>query len=74
MGGEPHGCRRGARWWSLHTAHCGSCHRTFSRVSNFDAHRRGGACVDPASRGLVERGGVWRKAGGFYHTSDGPGA
>lgn len=41
-------CRCGARWSGARTAHCGgTCHRTFSGVSTFDAHRRGGRCVDP---------------------------
>jgi hypothetical protein len=53
----PHSCRCGARWSGGMTAHCaGSCHRTFTRPSNFDRHRRGGQCVDPATVGLVPRG------------------
>lgn len=49
--------------WSGHTkAHCGSCHRTFSTVGNFDRHRskdgERGSCLHPASVGLVERGGL----------------
>lgn len=44
-------------------AHCGACHHTFSGVSSFDAHRRGGACIEPAERGMAERDGVWRIPG-----------
>jgi hypothetical protein len=41
------------RWTGTGTAHCASCHRTFSAVSGFDTHRRNGTCVDPATVGLV---------------------
>lgn len=49
-------------------AHCGSCHRTFRNVSWFDAHRRDGACLDPATLGLVEVRRVWATPEG--HTVD----
>jgi hypothetical protein len=43
-----------ARWSGERTSHCGSgCHRTFTGVGNFDAHRSGGRCLDPAEIGLV---------------------
>lgn len=42
-------------------AHCGACHRTFSRVSGFDRHRREGVCLDPAPLGFAETGRVWRQ-------------
>lgn len=42
-----HGC--GAQWRGLGRAHCAGCHRTFSADSAFDAHRRDGECVDPAT-------------------------
>lgn len=43
-------------------AHCAAeCHLTFGGVSGFDAHRRNGECVDPATLGMVERDGIWRK-------------
>ena len=43
-------------------AHCAAadCHRTFGSVTGFDRHRRDGACVDPATLGMSETGGVWR--------------
>lgn len=42
-------------------AHCGACHLTFSGVSGFDRHRRGGACLDPAAFGFhPDERGVWR--------------
>lgn len=42
-------------------SHCGACHRTFSVISNFDLHRRGGRCVDPAAVGLSEKAGIWAR-------------
>lgn len=64
-----HGCGRcGSRWAGLSAAHCGSCHSTFSSVTGFDRHRKGGECVEPVSVGLVwkERPGyaVWAQPGG----------
>lgn len=57
------GCGRcSARWGGLKTAHCMSCHRTFTTAAGFDRHRAGshveGArhCVDPACVGLVDAG------------------
>jgi hypothetical protein len=45
-------------------AHCGVCHMTFSVVSHFDRHRRGGVCSTPESLGLTSaRGGVWAMYG-----------
>lgn len=41
-------------------AHCAVCHRTFGGVTGFDAHRKDGACLDPSTRGYVERDGLWR--------------
>lgn len=41
------------RWDGLNTAHCGSCHETFTTVRVFDMHRRDGACRSPGSLGLV---------------------
>lgn len=40
-------------------AHCGACHRTLGTVTDFDRHRRAGACLDPATLGLVEVAGLW---------------
>ena len=49
----PHGCRCGARWAGSTTAHCGAqCHKIFSGVTAFDAHRRNGVCLDPATVGM----------------------
>jgi hypothetical protein len=42
-------------------AHCGACHHTFSGVSAFDRHRRGGECINPRDLGLhADPRGVWR--------------
>lgn len=51
----------GKQWSGKQTAHCGGCHRTFSGLGTFMAHRvtpEGGeqgehVCVDPATVGLV---------------------
>lgn len=44
-------------WWTgAQVAHCGACHRTFTRVSNFDRHRRGGECRHPTEVGLALTG------------------
>lgn len=59
-----------AQWNASATAHCGSCHRSFSGVSLFDRHRyitqTSGGCIDPAElmsngkRVAFLRDGVWR--------------
>ncbi len=51
----PNRCRCGVRWAGSNTCHCGApgCHRTFTGVSAFDLHRRGGQCADPATVGMV---------------------
>ena len=49
----PHSCRCGTRWGGLKTAHCTTCHKTFTVVSAFDKHRRGDTCLDPLDAGLV---------------------
>lgn len=41
-------------------AHCPTCHATFGGITGFDAHRKGGLCIDPATKGYVEVRGVWR--------------
>lgn len=44
------------KWWTgAERSHASCCHETFSSLSAFDAHRRGGQCNDPASVGLVAR-------------------
>ena len=41
-------------------AHCTSCHRTFSTVSNFDRHRKDGVCKNPARLGMKQNSrGTW---------------
>lgn len=45
-------CACGARWGGLRTAHCASCHLTFSGISTFDAHKPGD-CRNPAQCGMV---------------------
>lgn len=50
----PHADSRcGSRWSGFNTAHCPSCHRTFTTPNNFDAHRSTKGCVDPATLGMV---------------------
>ncbi len=51
------------RWGGLRAAHCPSCHVTFSGVSAFDRHQRGGRCLNPASMGLVNSGEIWTYPG-----------
>ncbi len=49
----------GRKWTGLIQAHCSVCHRQFSTVANFDAHRvnkRG--CPDPASLRRKKRDGT----------------
>jgi hypothetical protein len=51
-----------AEFSGLKTAHCTSCHATFTVVSAFDKHRTGShaystrRCVPPESVGLVDAG------------------
>lgn len=64
------GCE--AAWTALGAAHCSGCHRTFSGILLFDAHRsqygERGACLDPVTiRGektgepaMFYRNGMWR--------------
>ena len=53
--------RCGAEWKSETACHCNGCHRTFSSLSGFDAHRRNLKCVDPATVGLEKNAkGWWR--------------
>lgn len=54
-------------WTGTSRAHCSACHRTFSGVHLFDAHRRNGRCLHPAyvtdqrgERLMYQRGGLWR--------------
>lgn len=54
-----------ATWWGLAMAHCRACHRTFTGVTAFSAHRVGpveGRVCD--LQNLVEvRPGVWGQPG-----------
>jgi hypothetical protein len=62
-------CRAcGAEHDSLVWAHCSACHRTFSTERNFDQHRRGPACLDPALVGLVPSPtrGTYLPGGGLW--------
>lgn len=36
-------------WTGLLACHCGACHRTFTGLAAFDAHRSYGKCKDPAT-------------------------
>lgn len=53
-------CRCGAEWTGMLTAHCGSCHETFSAVGPFDRHRKGGACNPPTDFGMADMGRAYR--------------
>jgi hypothetical protein len=46
-------CACGVHWSGTRAAHCSVCHATFGGISGFDAHRSGGQCLDPASKGLT---------------------
>lgn len=46
----------GCTWGGVNTAHCAACCITFSGLTAFDAHRRGGACLTPEKAGLVQTG------------------
>ena len=35
-------------WTGISRCHCSRCHLTFSGIGLFDAHQRGGQCIDPA--------------------------
>jgi hypothetical protein len=52
------------RWWTgSERSHASCCHRTFSSLSAFDAHRKGGRCNNPEDVGLIARpkpyGDLW---------------
>ena len=59
-------CRCGARWGGEKTAHCDTCHETFTVVRAFDQHRTGRytdtgrQCTNPAKVGLVDAGRAYR--------------
>lgn len=56
-------CGTCGAWWTRElTAHCSGCHRTYTGMTAFDAHRSGSHtagtrhCLDPADVGLVDAG------------------
>lgn len=46
-------CSCGEWWTGIGAAHCAGCHLTFTSVSGFTLHRKGGHCQDPANLGMV---------------------
>lgn len=56
----------GSRWHGRRTAHCARCCRTFSSITAFDRHWKGGH-RSPLEAGLVARDGhhgtIWALAG-----------
>lgn len=68
-----HSC--GASWTGTRTAHCGGCCLTFSSLTAFDAHQRGGRpgqiCRKPDEVGLVpvekSHGTVWSWPGNGHN-------
>ena len=63
---NPHSCRCGRRWTGFDTAHCVSCHATFTSVTGFDKHRKDGECINPPEVGLVDAGrtySCWKQKG-----------
>ena len=50
----PHSDSRcGARWSGATTSHCRACHKTFTGVEAFDAHKPVTGCLDPIEAGMV---------------------
>lgn len=71
--GRPGGTRCGDRGCAVPTvsqAHCSVCHLTFRSVTNFDAHRSKGYCIDPASIELVDVDGVWASSEGHAQAAE----
>lgn len=59
-----HGACR--KWWTGNErSHASCCHETFSSLTAFDRHRKGGQCNDPASVGLVARAKPYGTLWGF---------
>lgn len=46
-------CSCNAWWTGIAAAHCSGCHLTFTSVSGFTLHRKGGNCSVPADLGMV---------------------
>lgn len=69
-------CHCGA-WWvqrGNQTGHCGGCHKTFSSLAAFDAHRRDGYCLTAdAMLSAVRKSGepLFVRQTGGGHSSDG---
>lgn len=68
-----------ARWGGLKTAHCPTCHETFTTVPTFDKHRTGShvhdtrRCVPPQDAGLVDAGRAypcWAQPGTYDREDD----
>lgn len=68
-------------WTGASRAHCSGCHRTFSSVTAFDAHRfapsqtRPGTCTDPARLLRTHRDGtpatpLLRLVDGIWRSAD----
>lgn len=54
------------RWTGMAPCHCSACHLTWSGITLFDRHRRGGACLTPdevitQGQELIHRDGIWRQ-------------
>lgn len=50
----PHTCAKCTnRWSGANTAHCATCHNTFTGVAAFDKHRQNGKCAHPAEVNLT---------------------
>lgn len=54
----------GRRWTGLRECHCRECHEHFSHVDNFDGHKIGSRCINPADarvkgNSLREKDTVW---------------
>ncbi|QCX81203.1 hypothetical protein C9F11_38100 [Streptomyces sp. YIM 121038] len=45
----------GSWWTGAERSHCGGCCRTFSSLTAFDQHRKGGRCNNPATIALAAR-------------------
>lgn len=76
MGRMCGGCQ--STWGGLKICHCSACHRTFSVLLHFDAHRVRGKCQDPAlmksadgaPRFKLNKYGTWVGAGTSPHAKD----
>lgn len=59
---QPHQCSGcDASWNGYNTAHCNGCHRTFTGMTAWEAHRtgthtKGRTCLNPQDVGLIDAG------------------